>query len=277
MHSDEDLAANLARAERLIAQAAAEGARLAVLPECFAFIDDDIQAQFTVAENDGDGPIQNFLAEQAARHGVWLVGGSLPIRTDGDKVRAACPLFNDKGERVARYDKIHLFDVFVEESGESYGESTVFQPGRQAVTADTPCGRLGFTICYDLRFPELFRALIDQGADYIVVPSAFTAPTGAAHWNTLLRSRAIENSCYVVAANQGNRRRGNRDSYGHSLIADPWGEVLCELGDEPGVAVATLDRDRLTRIRRDFPCLQHRKYAVHPSAEHAKAPAKEYA
>lgn len=267
MHSGDDLNANLVQAESLIAQAADHGARVAVLPESFALLGDDEAAQLSVAETLGGGAIQDFLSTVAARHGIWLVGGSIPIRANASKAYSTSLLFDDNGNCVTQYRKIHLFDVFVEETGERYGESSVFEAGAQVVVADTPCGRIGMTICYDLRFPELFRRLIDRGAEYIVLPAAFTASTGMAHWHTLLRSRAIENAVFVVAANQGNRHRGRRDCFGHSVIIDPWGEILCELDDDVGVAVAPLDAELQARIRRDFPCLQHRRLDVQAGAE----------
>ena len=272
MHSGSDLRANLDQAASLIEQAADRGASLAVLPEAFAFLGDGETDQLSVVENPGEGPVQNFLAETAARHGIWLVGGSVPIRSgsNGNKAHAACILFDDQGRMVAQYNKIHLFDVLVEDTGERYGESAVFEPGAQCVVVDTPCGRIGLTICYDLRFPELFRLLMDQGAECIVVPSAFTASTGADHWHTLLRSRAIENTVFIAAANQGNQGRESRDCYGHSLIIDPWGKVLSELDDAPGVATATLNFSDMERIRRDFPCLKHRRFNVQAPTKHDK-------
>lgn len=264
MHSIDDVQANLKQAADFIAQAKDAGARLVALPENFSFIGEVDASQSTVVEQEGGGPVQDFLAEQSARHGVWLVGGSAPIRADDGKTYQTCLLFDDGGRSVATYRKIHLFDAFVEETGERYGESDAFDAGDQFVIADTPCGRLGLTICYDVRFPELSRLLVDNGAEVIVNVAAFTAPTGAAHWHALLRSRAIENLCYIIAANQGNQQIGKRDCFGHSLVVDPWGEIICELEEDKGVGVVTLDTDKIARLRRDFPCLRHRRYDVRP-------------
>ena len=262
MHSCGDVSANLAQAEALLTQAANAGARLAVLPEAFAYLDFPETKQLAVAEKDGDGRIQTFLAEQARRCGLWVIGGTVPIQSANNRLRSMCLLFDAEGKRVAGYQKIHLFNVYVAETGETYGESGVFDPGNAVVVADSPLGRIGFSVCYDLRFPELFRLLASEGAELMVVPSAFTASTGLAHWRTLTRARAIENTVYVAAANQGNRRHGPRDCYGHSMIVSPWGEVLAELGGEAGVACAALDFQRQETIRREFPCLSHRTFRI---------------
>ena len=264
MHSTDDVQGNLKQAADFIEQAKDAGARLVALPENFSFVGELDASQSSAAEHESGGPIQEFLAEQSARHGVWLVGGSLPIQADDGKTYQTCMLFDGDGRCTATYRKIHLFDAFVEETGERYGESDAFDPGDRFVVADTPCGRLGLTICYDVRFPELSRLLVDNGAEVIVNVAAFTAPTGAAHWHALLRSRAIENLCYMVAANQGNRRTGKRDCFGHSLVVDPWGKIVCELEEDKGLGVVTLDTDMSARLRRDFPCLSHRRYDVRP-------------
>ncbi len=252
--------ANLAAAERLIGTAAARGARLVVLPENFALMGRREEDKLVHAEPDGDGPLQAFLATAAARHGVWLVGGTLPLATeDPGRVRAACLLYDDRGRRVARYDKIHLFDVAVAETGERYAESETIAPGDVPVVVDTPLGRLGLAVCYDLRFPELFRTMLDDGMELLALPAAFTATTGRVHWEALLRARAIENLCYVVAAAQGGRHPGGRETHGESLVIDPWGTVLDRLGRGEGVAVGTCDRQLLERTRRTFPALAHRR------------------
>lgn len=262
MASSPNLAANLGEAERLIAQAVDSGAELVVLPENFALMGSTDFDKLEIRERDGDGPIQDFLAGQADRHGIWLVGGTIPMACDvPGKVRAACLLYNASGERVARYDKIHLFDVMVNGSEkERYTESETIDSGHQALVADTPFGRLGLAVCYDLRFPEQFRCMLGLGMEILALPSAFTAITGRAHWEVLVRARAVENLCYVVAANQGGYHLGGRKTHGDSMIVDPWGIVLDRLPRGTGVISAELDRDRLAHIRRSFPATDHRKF-----------------
>ncbi len=260
MVSEPGIATNLATAADLLAEAAGRGAQLAVLPENFALMGRRETDKLAVRETPGAGPIQDFLAEQAARHRLWLVSGTIPLRTasDGQRVRAACLLFNDQGQQVARYDKVHLFDVQVLGSQEHYAESATIEPGNRYVVADTPLGRLGLAVCYDLRFPEQFRAMVDQGMEILALPAAFTASTGAAHWETLLRARAIENQCYVIAAAQGGRHANGRETFGDSVVIDPWGLILDRLAWGPGVALARMDRPFLENIRRQFPSLDHR-------------------
>ncbi|MFO1425060.1 MAG: carbon-nitrogen hydrolase family protein [Candidatus Competibacteraceae bacterium] len=260
MVSGPDVAENLAAAAELLTQAAARGAGLAVLPENFALMGQRESDKLAAREVEGGGPMQAFLAEQAARHRLWLVGGTIPLRVAGDdsRVRAACLLFDDRGRRVARYDKAHLFDVQVVGSAERYAESATIAPGDRYVVADTALGRLGLAVCYDLRFPEQFRALVDQGMELLALPAAFTATTGLAHWETLLRARAIENQCYVIASAQGGKHANGRETYGDSLIVDPWGEILARLPQGPGVVLAEFSRERLENVRRQFPALQHR-------------------
>ena len=260
MVSGPSVADNLAIAAELLAQAAAQGARLAVLPENFALMGQHEGHRLAVREKEGEGPIQAFLAEQAARHRLWLVGGTLPLQVAGEdhRAHAACLLFDDQGQRVACYDKVHLFDAQVVGSAEQYAESATIAPGDRYVVADTPLGRLGLAVCYDLRFPEQFRALVDRGMEILALPAAFTATTGLAHWETLLRARAIENQCYVIAADQGGKHPNGRETYGDSLIIDPWGVVLNRLPQGPGVVLAEFDRERLENVRRQFPALQHR-------------------
>ena len=260
MVSGPGVAENLAAAADLLAQAAAQGAQLAVLPENFALMGQRESDKLAVREREGEGPIQDFLAAQAARHRLWLVGGTMPLQgaSDERRVRAACLLFDDQGQRVARYDKVHLFDVHVVDSAEQYAESATIAPGDCSVVADTPLGRLGLAVCYDLRFPEQFRALVDQGMEILALPAAFTATTGLAHWETLLRARAIENQCYVIASAQGGKHANGRETYGDSLIIDPWGVVLSRLPQGPGVVLAEFNRERLENVRQQFPVLQHR-------------------
>lgn len=259
MTSGPEIVQNLAAAERLLATAAQAGAGLVVLPENFALMARSDTERLAAAEDDGRGPIQDFLAETARRHRIWLVGGTLPIKSQpSGKVRAACLLFDDRGRRVARYDKIHLFDVQLP-NGEQYRESAAFEPGGEIVVADTPAGKLGLAVCYDLRFPELFRAMLDRGAELFAVPSAFTALTGQAHWEILVRARAVENLAYVIAAAQGGRHASGRETWGHSMIVDPWGEVLARQETGAGVALAACDRARLADIRAQLPSLRHRR------------------
>ncbi len=252
--------ANLIEAARLIAMAADAGADLVVLPENFAIMGMTEYDKVKICEADGQGAIQDFLSEQAAKRGVWLVGGTIPLAAHAaDKVRSACLLIDAKGLRVARYDKIHLFDVELPDNGERYIESETIEAGQPVVVADTPFGRLGLAICYDLRFPELFRDMVDQGVDIIAIPSAFTAITGMAHWETLLRARAIENISYVIAAGQGGYHVNGRETYGDSMIVDPWGRVLDRLSSGSGFVLAELDMGNLESTRRNFPVLEHRR------------------
>ena len=260
MSSGADVAANLRAAGEGLAQARALDAAVAVLPENFAFMGAHERDKLAVAELEGQGPVQEFLAQTARRLGLWIVAGTVPLKTaDPQHVAAACLLFDAGGERVARYDKIHLFDVDVPEGG-SYRESSTIAPGPvAAVVADTPAGRIGLSVCYDLRFPELFRRLAAQGAEILAVPSAFTEHTGEAHWEPLLRARAIENQCYVVAPGQVGAHPGGRRTWGHSLIVDPWGRLLAQREAGEGVIVAPLPREPLLNLRRSFPVLDHRR------------------
>lgn len=261
MVSGPNVANNLATAAELLALAADQGAQLVVLPENFALMGRREEEKVAVRETEGDGPIQAFLAEQAARHRLWLVGGTIPLRTPNDdtqRVRAACLLYDDHGRQVARYDKVHLFDVQVVDSQERYAESATIEAGNHYVCVETPLGRLGLAVCYDLRFPEQFRALVDQGMEILALPAAFTAATGQAHWETLLRARAIENQCYVIASAQGGRHANGRETHGDSLLIDPWGAILDRWPRGPGVVLAEFDRERLENIRRQFPVLEHR-------------------
>ncbi|MDE2089546.1 MAG: carbon-nitrogen hydrolase family protein [Gammaproteobacteria bacterium] len=270
MVSGPDVDANLREAQRLIGEAAAAGAELVALPENFAHMGLAEIDKLALREPEGHGPLQEFLAGQAARHGVWLVGGTIPLAgIDSARVRAACLLFDPHGRRVARYDKMHLFDVQLPSGAERYAESQTIEPGDEVVVADTPFGRLGLAVCYDLRFPELFRSMLDRGVELLAVPSAFTATTGAAHWETLVRVRAIENLCYVIASAQGGYHVNGRETHGDSMIVDPWGTVLERLPRGPGVVCAPVDRDRLAEVRRSFPALAHRRLqcAMTPRAE----------
>ncbi|MCP3868064.1 MAG: carbon-nitrogen hydrolase family protein [Gammaproteobacteria bacterium] len=261
MASGPNVSANLLKAEQLIAGSVKNKAGLIVLPENFACMgkrDGDLLAH---REIDGDGPLQEFLSQTAKRYGIWLVGGTIPMEAhDDSKVRAACLVFNDQGERVARYDKIHLFDVHIVETGERYMESKTIEPGEKTMVVDSPFGKLGITVCYDLRFPELFRNLLDQGMEIICLPAAFTAFTGKAHWKPLVRARAIENQSFVVAAAQGGFHVNGRETYGRSMIVDPWGNVLTKMGSGAGAVCHTLNRENLAATRRNFPAIDHRKF-----------------
>ncbi len=260
MASGPNVNANLLEAARLISQAAKAGAGLVVLPENFAIMGLSEQDKVKVREQEGKGPIQTFLAKQAIKYKIWLVGGTVPLVADDDnKVRAACLLYNDKGKLVARYDKMHLFDVSLEEGGERYTESDTIEAGRDVVVVDSPFGRIGLGICYDLRFPEQFRAMLDQDMELLLLPSAFTAITGKAHWEILVRARAIENLCYVVAADQGGYHLNGRETHGDSMIVDPWGQIVDRLVRGSGVVIGDIDRDKLATIRRNLPAISHRR------------------
>ncbi len=259
MASGPNVGANLLEAERLIGMAVDKGAKLIVLPENFAIMGKEESDKVAVRESDDGGPIQDFLSQQAVKQGIWLVGGTVPMVAKADnKIRAACLLYDDQGKQAARYDKIHLFDVSLVDSDERYAESEAIESGDQAVVVETPFGKLGLAVCYDLRFPELFRTMLDQGMDIIAMPSAFTAITGKAHWSILVRARAIENLCYVLAAGQGGYHVNGRETYGHSMIVDPWGQVMNELANGSGLVCADIDMERLKNIRRTFPVLEHR-------------------
>ncbi len=259
MASGPHVEANLEEAGRLIAEAAAAGAQLVVLPENFAIMGYQDTDKLRHAEPDGAGPIQSFLAGQAREHRVLLVGGTVPLEGESaERVRPATPVYGPEGERLGCYDKIHLFDVQVGPD-EAYRESATQQPGAQPLVLDTPLGRLGVAVCYDLRFPELFRAMAEQGMEILAVPSAFTAVTGEAHWSVLVRARAIENLCYVVAPNQGGYHVNGRETHGESMIVDPWGSVLKRLERGAGVIVSDVNLGRLHEIRGRFPALRHRR------------------
>ncbi|GAB0148600.1 MULTISPECIES: carbon-nitrogen hydrolase family protein [Marichromatium] len=264
MATGPNVSANLFEAERLIKEAAEGGAQLVVLPENFAFMGKRDQDQLTLREEDGEGPLQAFLARVAKQYGVWLVGGTIPmVAEDSSKVRAACMVYDDQGQRVARYDKIHLFDVSLPEVDERYHESAAIEAGDEVVVIDSPLGRLGVAVCYDLRFPEMFRKMLDRGVEILVVPSAFTAITGKAHWETLVRARAIENLVYVVAAAQGGFHINGRETHGHTMIVDPWGSVLAQVPRGAGSICCPVDEEFLESVRRNFPTIEHRRLKCH--------------
>jgi len=261
MASGPQVSANLLEAEKLIAEAAAAGAKLVALPENFAIMGMHELDKVNVREADGEGPIQDFLSAVAKKYRVWLVGGTIPLAAAApDKVRAACLIIDDQGQRVARYDKIHLFDVSVPDSAEEYRESDSVEAGDQFCVVDTPFGKLGIAVCYDLRFPEFFRTMSPDYIDLFIIPSAFTAKTGAAHWEVLLRARAIENLSYVLAPNQGGFHKNGRQTYGHSMIIDPWGVVLDCYKTGSGFVSGNIDKNRLEKTRASFPVLEHRRY-----------------
>ncbi len=262
MTSLADVAANLETVGRLLRIARDRGACLAVLPENFSFMGRNEAERRAVVERDGDGPAQAAVSALARELGLWVVAGAQPIAVAGDSRPAnACIVYDAAGKRVARYDKIHLFDVDLPGGREGYRESANAKAGTKPVLVDTPAGRLGLTVCYDLRFPELFRHLVAEGAEIFSVPSAFTSPTGRAHWETLLRARAIENICFVIAAAQSGLHDSNRETYGDSLIVDHWGRVLARQPRGSGVVVAALDKAGQLEARASFPALRHRVLA----------------
>ena len=246
---------NLQTAGALIAEAFAFGAELVALPEYFAIMGRRDADKLVVREADGSGPIQDFLAETASKYGIWVVGGSMPLEASvPDKVLNTCLVFDPQGVRVARYDKIHLFGF--QKGEERYNESATIEPGRQPVTFDAPFGRVGLSICYDLRFPELFRALGE--IDLLVLPAAFTEVTGRAHWEILLRARAIENQCYVLAIGQGGVHENRRETHGNSMLIDPWGDIVARREKGAGVVIGELDHARIAEVRTSLPALTHR-------------------
>ena len=262
MNSGADVDNNLAVAGQLLEQAASAECVLAVLPENFAMMPARGRDKAAVAEHPGSGPVQAFLADSARRHGLWIVAGSIPFVSPAiaeQRVFGACPVYSPDGVCQAVYHKIHLFDVDLPDDQESYRESRSMYPGDSVQTVETPCGTLGLTICYDLRFPELFRQLVDNGATVFTVPAAFTVPTGKAHWETLLRARAIENLAYVIAPGQVGSHPDERSTWGHSTIVDPWGRVLAVQAEREGVVVADLDPDLPQRLREEFPALKNRR------------------
>jgi deaminated glutathione amidase len=247
----------------LLRQAKDLGCEIACLPENFSFIGLRDADKLRVAEADGAGPVQSFLSETARDLNMWILGGTIVIRGDGDRrVANASLLIDAAGKRVARYDKIHLFDVTIPGRDEEYRESTHVAAGRELVIADTPVGKLGLSVCYDMRFPELYRELVSQGAEWLVMPAAFTVPTGRAHWETLLRARAIENLCYVVAPAQSGTHTSGRETYGDSLIVDYWGQVLSRLAKGTGVITAQIDLAKEAETRARFPALANRQLGL---------------
>ena len=258
MVSTPDVARNLDTAAGLIGEAARGGAELVALPEYFCLLGRRDTDKLAVAEDDGTGPIQQLLSDSARRSKVWVVGGTLPIRTSNpDRVRNSCCVFAPDGQRVARYDKIHLFAY--DNGREHYDEARVLEAGDAPVAFQARDLRIGLSVCYDLRFPELYRALGRPPCDLLCVPSSFTYTTGLAHWELLLRARAVENQCYVIAPAQGGVHENGRRTYGHSMIVDPWGEVLAMREEGAGVVMAELDTARIQAVRHQLPALSHRR------------------
>ena len=255
MASGPSVAANLSEAERLIKIAAEQGAKLIVLPEYFAIMGVKDTDKVKAAEQEGSGQIQQFLSATAKKRDVWIVADSIPIQSESKgKVYNACMVYDNKGKLVARYNKIHLFGLNL--GNEKYHEESTIVPGNQVVTVDSPFGKIGLSICYDLRFPELYRAM--GNVDLILVPSAFTETTGKAHWETLIRARAIENLCYVLAPAQGGYHASGRETHGDSMIVDPWGVVLDRLPRGSGVVIASMNLDYQASLRKSLPALTHR-------------------
>ncbi|MCU7798727.1 MAG: carbon-nitrogen hydrolase family protein [gamma proteobacterium symbiont of Lucinoma myriamae] len=283
MASGPNVSANLSEAKRLIADAVKQGAKLVVLPENFAHMGMseldilDVSEDYISADESTEqakAPIQNFLSAVAKEEKVWVLGGTIPLKANHaadvelsgenrEKILSACLLFNDEGKMAARYDKIHLFDVDLGDQGGAYNESAYTQAGDKVVVVDTPFGKLGLAICYDLRFPELFRDMVSQGVEVLGLVSSFTATTGKAHWEVLNRARAIENLCFVISSAQGGYHVNGRETHGDSMIVDPWGGVIDRLPHGSGFAIADIDTETLQQTRKNFPVLEHIKLPCH--------------
>ena len=262
MVSTNTVSENLESAEKLIAEAVSKQAKLVTLPENFPLMCVEDTERLAIQEPFGNGPLQSFLSKQAQKHQIYLLGGTIPVQSDKpEKMFPASLLFNPEGKCIAHYDKIHLFDVLVDEANdESYCESETFEPGHEVIVAETEIGNLGLSICYDLRFPELYRKMHKYNVQIITTPAAFTATTGEAHWETLLKARAVENLCYVIASNQGGTHANERETWGHSMIVDPWGTILASVDKGEGTAVAAIDLEKQKKLRQMFPALSHRKF-----------------
>jgi predicted amidohydrolase len=267
MTSSHIVADNLSAAGDMLREAKDLGCDIACLPENFSFIGLRDADKLQVAEPDGEGAVQSFLSDTARKLKMWILGGTIVIRGNSDiRVANSSLLIDAEGKRVARYDKIHLFDVAIPGRDEQYRESTHVVPGREPVIADTPVGRLGLSVCYDMRFPELYRDLVSRGAEWLAMPAAFTVPTGRAHWETLLRARAIENLCYVVAPAQSGTHTSGRETYGDSIIVDYWGQVLSRLAKGTGVITAEFDLAQEAQTRARFPALENRQLGLRSAA-----------
>lgn len=267
MVSAPDVARNLQDAGRLVAEAADAGAKLVLLPEYFCYMGQRDTDKLSLREQPGQGPIQDFLAETARRNGVWLIGGTLPLAApEADRVLNTTLVYGPDGTQAARYDKIHLFNFVKGE--EAYDEARTIRPGETVRAFESPFGRVGLSVCYDLRFPELYRAMGD--CTLMVVPAAFTYTTGRAHWELLLRARAIENQCYVLASAQGGHHDNGRRTWGHSMLIDPWGEIVAQREDDgAGIVVGDIDPARLAAVRQSLPALRHRVLGAQASCESA--------
>lgn len=255
MVSSTKVADNLDFVEQMLIKAHEEAVSVVLLPENFAYmgLKDD---KLCIAEPYGQGPIQDKLSHLAKKYNIWIIAGTIPIKTSGNKVRSSSIVFDNQGLTVARYDKIHLFDVRVSDK-EAHQESLGIEAGNELIVVDTPIGKIGLTVCYDLRFAELYQQLLFKGAELFTVPSAFTAVTGEAHWELLLRARAVENLCFVLAANQSGHHENGRHTYGHSMIVEPWGKILKQKESGTGLITATIDLQRLRQLRQQFPCVDH--------------------
>jgi len=266
MTSGHQVEENLRSAAALLREARERGAALACLPENFSFLGLKDADKLAVAELDGEGPVQEFLRRTARELGLWILAGTTLLRDGSGRARNSSLLIDAEGRRAARYDKIHLFDVAIPGRRDQYRESAHVSPGDEVVVADTPVGRLGLSVCYDVRFPELYRELMQRGARWITIPSAFTVPTGQAHWETLMRARAIENLCYVVAAAQEGTHSSGRETYGDTMIVDYWGQVLARLPKGTGVITAEIDLAKQAEARARFPALDNRRLGRAASA-----------
>jgi len=255
MASSPSVSANLIEAERLIKLAAEAGAKIVVLPEYFCIMGIHDTDKVRVKEKEGEGPIQHFLSKMAKKHKILLIGGTVPlVSSASNKVRNSCLVYNEKGKQIARYDKIHLFGLDL--ATEHYHEENTIEPGDEVIVVETPYGKIGLSTCYDLRFPELYRAMGE--VDMIVVPSAFTETTGKAHWETLIRARAIENLCYVIAPAQGGYHLSGRETHGNSMIVDPWGVILDRLPRGSGIVMAGVNTHYEASLRKSLPALKHK-------------------
>lgn len=262
MTSCGNVVGNLKKAGQLLAEAATKGARLAILPEMFPTLSVE-NGSIESREPFGNGPIQDFLADQAQQHGLWIVGGTIPIACEQNKkIYGACLVYDNNGRFVARYNKIHLFDAKLKPGSEEYCESNLTTPGNVPMVIDTPVGKLGIAVCYDLRFPELFSYMAQHGAEIFALPAAFLNTTGVVHWEVLVRARAIENLAYMVGANQTGIHHNGRKSYGHSMIVSPWGEILAQIETAEGVIVADINLDYLHQVRHNLPVSEHHRLTV---------------
>lgn len=258
MTSSSSVTENLQTVERIVGHAKEQGAQLLLLPENFAFMGLKEGDKLNIAEVYGQGAIQDKISHLAREFSIWIIAGTIPLKGQGSRVRASSLVYDQEGLCAARYDKIHLFDVRVSEQ-EAHQESLSVEPGEELVVVDTPVGKVGLSVCYDLRFPELYQQLQVKGAQLFSIPAAFTAVTGLAHWEILLKARAIENLCYVLAANQGGHHENGRQTYGHSMVIEPWGKTLAVQQEGIGIECAEIDLTAMQQIRKQFPCNEHHR------------------